>query len=69
VRLLPVERVEVGKQVTPDPMHADQLGDRHLLGEHRLFAIDRVEIGPPANRLVRHAEVSEDPVVEAVLAE
>ena len=69
VRLLPVQRVEVGDQVTAHAVDADQLGDRHLLGEHRLFAVDRVEVGPPLDRLVRHVEVVEDLVVEAVLAE
>ena len=60
VRLLPVQRVEIGDQVATHAVDADQLGDRHLLGEHRLFAVDRVEVGPPLDRLVRHVEVVED---------
>ena len=69
VRLLPSQRIEVGDEVAAHAVDADQLGDRHLLGEHRLFAVDRVRVGPPLDRLVRHAERVEDVVVEAVLAE
>ena len=38
--LLALDAVEVRHQVTADPIDTDQLGDRHLLGEHRLLAID-----------------------------
>ena len=69
VGLLPVQRVEVGDQVPAHTVHADQLGDRHLLGEHRLFVVDRVDIGPPLDGLVRHVEIVEDVLVEPVLAE
>ena len=54
------------------PRHAvdaDQRGDLHLLLQHRLFAVDRVDVGAPAHRLVRHVERGEHVVVEAVLAE
>ena len=37
--------------------------------EHRLLAVDRVDVAAPLHRLVRHAERAEDVVVEAVLAE
>ena len=48
---------------------ADQLGDLHLLVQHRLFTVDRVDVGTPFDGLVRHPEGVEDVVVEAVLAE
>ena len=68
-RLLPAQRVEVGHQVTAHPVDADQLGDGHLLGQHRLFAVHRVGVGPPLDRLVRHVERVEDVLVEVVLTE
>ena len=68
-RLLPAQRIEIGHQVTAHAVDADQLGDRHLLGEHRLFAVHRVGVGPPLDRLVRHVERVEDVLVEVVLAE
>ena len=68
-RLLPAQRVEVGDQVAADAVDADQRGDLHLLVQHRLFAVDRVDVGAPLDGLVRHAEGVEDVVVEAVLAE
>ena len=68
-RLLPAERVEVGDEVAADAVDADQRGDLHLLLQHRLFAVDRVDVGAPAHRLVRHVEGGEHVVVEAVLAE
>ena len=67
--LLPSQRIEVGDQVTADAVHPDQLGDRHLLGEHRLFAIDGEGVGAPLDRLVRHVERSEHVFVEVVFAE
>ena len=68
-RLLPAQRVEVGHQVTANAVHADQLGDRHLLGEHRLFAIDREGVRAPLDRLVGHVERLEHVFVEVVFAE
>ena len=47
-RLLPAERVEVGDEVAADAVDADQRGDLHLLLQHRLFAVDRVDVGAPA---------------------
>ena len=69
VWFLPAQRVEVGDQVAADAVHTDELGDGHLLAEHRLFVVDRVRVGSPLDRLVRHAERMEDVVVEPVLAE
>ena len=69
VRLLPAQRVEVGDQVAAHAVDADQLGDLHLLVQHRLLAVDRVDVGTPLDGLVRHPEGVEDVVVEAVLAE
>ena len=68
-RLLPLQRIEVGDQVAADAVDADQRGDLHLLVQHRLVAVDRVDVGTPLDGLVRHAERAEDVVVEAVLAE
>ena len=69
VRFLPAQRIEVGDQVATHTVDADQLGDLHLLVQHRLLAVDRVDVGTPLDRLVRHPEGVEDVVVEAVLAE
>ncbi len=69
VRLLPAQRVEVGDQVTAHAVDADQLGDLHLLVQHRLLTVDRVDVGTPFDGLVRHPEGVEDVVVEAVLTE
>ena len=63
------ERVEVGDEVAAHPVDADEVGDRHLLLEHRLLAVDRVDVAPPLHGLVGHAEGAEDLVVEAVGAE
>ena len=68
-RLLPVERVEVGDEVAADAVDADQRGDLHLLLQHRLLAVDRVDVRAPLDGLVRHVERGEHVVVEAVLAE
>ena len=69
VWLLPTQRVEVGDQVAADAVHTDELGDGHLLAEHRLFVVDRVRVRPPLDRFVGHPERMEDVVVEPVLAE
>ncbi len=69
VRFLPAQRIEVGDQVATHAVDADQLGDLHLLVQHRLLAVDRVDVGTPLDGLVRHPEGVEDVVVEAVLAE
>ena len=52
-----------------DAVHTDELGDGHLLAEHRLFVVDRVRVGSPLDRFVGHPERMEDVVVEPVLAE
>ena len=69
VGLLPAERVEVGDQVAAHAVDADEVGDRHLLLEHRLLAVDGVDVAPPLHGLVGHAEGAEHLVVEAVGAE
>jgi hypothetical protein len=66
---LPPQRIEVGDQVAAHPMDPDQLGDGHLLGEHRLFAVDGERVGPPLDRLVGHVERLEHVLVEVVFAE
>ena len=67
--ILPVQRIEVGDEVPTHAVHADQGGDLHLFLEHRLFAVDRVDVRVPLDGLVGHVEGGEDLVVEAVLAE
>ncbi len=54
-RLFPLQRIEVGDEVTAHAIDADQRGDLHLLVQHRLDVIDRVDVGPPLDGLVRHA--------------
>ena len=58
--LLPPERVEVGDEVAAHAVDADEVGHRHLLLEHRLLAVDGVDVPPPQHRLVGHAEGAED---------
>ena len=67
--LLPAERVEVGDEVAAHAVHADEVGHRHLLLEHRLLAVDGVDVAAPLDGLVGHAEGAEHLVVEAVDAE
>ena len=67
--LLPPERVEVGDEVAAHAVDADEVGHRHLLLEHRLLAVDGVDVAPPLHGLVGHAEGAEHLVVEAVGAE
>ena len=45
------------------------VGHRHLLLEHGLLAVDRVDVAPPQHRLVGHLERPEDLLVEVVGAE
>ena len=69
VRLGRRQRVEVGDEVPAHAVHADERVDLHLLLEHRLLAVDRVDVAPPLHGLVRHAERTEDLVVEPVGAQ
>ena len=55
-RVLPAQRVEVGDEMAAHPVDADQRGDLHLLLQHRLFAVDRVDVGVPLDRFVGHVE-------------
>ena len=68
-RVLPAQRVEVGDEMAANPVDANQRGDLHLLLQHRLFAVDRVDVGMPLDGLVGHVQGREDRLVEAVLAE
>ena len=38
------QRIEIGDEVAAHPVHVDEVGDLHLLGDHRLFAVDRVDV-------------------------
>ncbi len=69
LRFLPPQRVEVGDEVAAYPVDPDERGHGHLLLEHRLLAVDRVDVAPPLDGLVGHAEAGEDVVVELVGAE
>ena len=69
LRFLPAQRVEVGDEVAAHAVDADEVGDRHLLLEHRLLAVDRVDVPPPLHGLVGHLEGAEHLVVEPVRAE
>ncbi len=68
-RLFPLERIEVGDEVSADAVDADEGGDLHLLVQHRLDVVDRIDVGTPFDRLVGHAQRVEDVVVELVLAQ
>ena len=71
-RPVAVERVEVGDQVAAHAVVVDQLQHLRLLldllAAARRAEQARVRVHLPAHRPVRHAEVREDPLVEAVLA-
>ena len=66
--LLPTQRIEVGDEVPTHAMHADQRCHLHLLVQHCVFAVARVDVGAPLHCFVRHAEIAEHALVEAVLA-
>ena len=70
---LGAERIEIGDQVAAHAVGVDQLDDAGFLGD---FGVARggdagqggLAVGLPAHGLVRHAEVVENLVVEAVVA-
>ena len=64
--LLPAQRVEVGDEVAPHPVHVDQGLDVDLLDPLGVVVLGRVAVGPPPHRLVGDAERPEDVAVEAV---
>ncbi len=66
VRLAPAQRVEIGDEVAPHPVHVDEPLHGHLLLEPVGLLVDRAHVGPPLDRLVRHAERPEDVLVEVV---
>ena len=67
--LLPAQRIDVGDEVSADPVHADERGDLHLLVQHRLLAVHRVDVDAPLHRFVRDTEAAEHRLVEAVLTQ
>ena len=69
VRLFGRQWVEIGDQVPAHAVHADERVDRHLLLEHGLVAVDRVDVAAPLHGFVRHAQRAEHVVVEPVGAE
>jgi hypothetical protein len=69
VRLLPRQRVEIGDEVSADPVHVDERLHVDLLLEHRLFVVDRVVVPPPADGLVGDTEGPEALLVEPLLPE
>ena len=65
------ERVEVGDEVAPDPVHVDELLHLGLFDEAAVNSVagaDRVDVVVPARRVVGHGEGREHLVVKAVLA-
>ena len=52
--------------MAPHPVDPDERGDGHLLLEGGLLAVERVDVAPPLDGLVGHAQAGEDVVVEAV---
>ena len=67
--LFPAQGINVGDEVSANTMNADERGDLHLLVQHRLFAVHRVDIDTPLHRFVRNTEAAEDRLVEAVFSE
>ena len=67
-RFLPSQRIQIGDEVTPDPVLADQRLHVHLLFQPALFTIDGVVVDPPLHRLVGNPQRVEHVVVEAVPA-
>ena len=70
---LGAQRVEIGDQVAAHAVGVDQLHDAGFLGDLGVArgghaGEQRLAVGFPAHRLVRHAQVVEDLFVEAVLA-
>ena len=68
-RILPAQWIEVSNEVASHAIDANQRGNLHLLLQHRLLTVDRVDVWMPLDRFVGHVESGEDLVVEAVLAE
>ena len=69
VRLFPGQRVEIGDEVAPHPVHVDDRVDLHLLLEQGLLPVAGVDVAPPLHGLVGHADRAEHVDVEVVLAE
>ena len=71
VRRLGVERIEMGDEMPPHPVHVDQGLDVDLLDQPLVLALvgalAGVAVHVPARRLVRHAHRLEERVVEPVL--
>ena len=62
------QRVEVGDEMAPHPVHVDQALHVHLLDQALVLAVTGVDVGLPAHRLVGHVHGREHRLVEAVLA-
>ena len=70
---LGAQRVEIGDQVAAHAVGVDHLHDRRFLGDFGgarggHAGQQRLAVGLPVHRLVRHAQVLEDLFVEAVVA-
>ncbi len=68
-RRLPLQRIEVGDEVTAHAVDADERRDHHLLLKPRVVVVGRVDVAAPAHRLVGNTERSERGVVEAAFAD
>jgi hypothetical protein len=66
--VFPLQWIKISDQVTAYTMHANEGRDLHLLFQHRLFAIDRIDVVLPLFGAIRHIKALKHAFVEAVLA-
>ena len=69
VGLVQCQGIQVGDEVSPVPVGGDEGVHLRLLGGHRRRRVGAHDVPAPLDLLVGNAEVAEDVVVEAVLAD